>query len=267
MRAVHRLFHFAAIGALIGAALPDEVRAQAPKTHQIGEVRTVSKSGETRGVSRGARARRRVAVPRDSKALRIEVSVADRRLWAIMGSDTLLAAPAAIAEGSTFRYAGRTWKFETPSGVHTVLRKETDPVWRPPMWHYAEVAHQYGLKLAELPARRPVRLKDGSLLTVRDSLVGVVFPDSGNVFEPLPIDEEIVFDETLFIPPIGTKNRALDGELGRFRLDLGDGYQIHGTPREETVGTATTHGCVRLRDEDLAWLYENVPVGTKVYVR
>src|SRR3954470_15317876 len=113
MRALPLLLHFAAAGALIGAALPDEASAQAPKTHQIGEVRTVSKSGETRGVSRGARVRRRIAAPRDSKALRIEVSLADRRLWAIMGSDTLLAAPAAIAEGSTFRYAGRTWKFET----------------------------------------------------------------------------------------------------------------------------------------------------------
>src|SRR4051794_1414997 len=138
MRSARFLLYFAATAALIGAALPDEARAQAPKTHLVGEVRTVSKSGETHGVSRGSRSRRRVAAPRDSKALRIEVSVADRRLWAIMGSDTLLAAPAAIAEGSTFRYGGRTWKFETPSGVHTVLRKETDPVWRPPMWHYAE---------------------------------------------------------------------------------------------------------------------------------
>ena len=270
MRPAHLLLRFAAAAAVIaaGTALPDEAGAQAPKTHRVGEVRTTSGNGETHGVSRGARSsRRRVAIPRDSKALRIEVSVADRRLWAIMGTDTLLAAPAAIAEGSTFHFAGRTWKFETPSGVHTVLRKETDPVWRPPTWHYAEVAHEYGLKLAEMPARRPVKLRDGTLLTVRDSLVGVVFPDSGNVFEPLPVDEEIVFDETLFVPPIGTKNRALDGELGRFRLDLGDGYQIHGTPREETVGTATTHGCVRLRDEDLEWLYENVPVGTKVYVR
>ena len=268
MRPAH-LLRFAATAALIGAGvvLPDEARGQAPRTHQIGEVRTVSSNGETRGVSRGSRSRRRVADPRASKALRIEVSVADRRLWAIIGSDTLLSAPAAIAEGSTLRFAGRTWKFETPSGVHTVIRKDTTPVWRPPTWHYAEVAHQYGLKLAEMPAKRPVRLKDGTLLTVRDSLVGVILPDSGGAFEPLPVDEEIVFDETLFVPPIGTKNRALDGELGRFRLDLGDGYQIHGTPREETVGTASTHGCVRLRDEDLAWLYENVPVGTKVYVR
>ena len=27
-----------------------------------------------------------------------------------------------------------------------------------------------------------------------------------------------------------------------------------------------THGCVRLADDDIEWLYENVPVGTKVYI-
>jgi L,D-transpeptidase YbiS len=29
---------------------------------------------------------------------------------------------------------------------------------------------------------------------------------------------------------------------------------------------AATHGCVRLRDDDIEWLYEHVPVGTKVYI-
>lgn len=259
-------FHYATIALFAAAAFPLGVEGQAPRTRQVGEVREISAAGETHGVSRGARSRRRSLTTRDMNALRIEISVADRRLWAIRGTDTLLAAPAAIAEGSTLRYAGRTWKFETPAGVHRVIRKDEAPVWRPPSWHYAEVARKYDLKLAEMPANRPVRLRDGTLLTVRDSLVGVISPDSAG-FQPLPVDEEIVFDETLFVPPLGTRNRALDGELGRFRLDLGDGYQIHGTPREETVGTATTHGCVRLRDEDLAWLYENTPVGTKVYVR
>ena len=32
------------------------------------------------------------------------------------------------------------------------------------------------------------------------------------------------------------------------------------------IGHATTHGCVRLRDADVTWLYEFVPVGTRVYV-
>ena len=85
-------------------------------------------------------------------------------------------------------------------------------------------------------------------------------------FALLPTDEHIVFDNTLFIPPAGTKNRRVYGELGRFRLDLGEGYLLHGTPYKESIGMAATHGCVRLRDEDIEWLYDHVPVGTRVYI-
>ncbi|HET7456769.1 MAG TPA: L,D-transpeptidase [Gemmatimonadaceae bacterium] len=222
----------------------------------------------TRGSARGARSHSAAARRRfDPNALRIEVSIADRHLWAIQGADTLLSAPAAMAEGTSLKYAGRRWTFKTPRGVHTVLGKNTDPIWTPPDWHYAEVAQANQLKLAEMPAHKPVRLSNGTLLAVRDSLVGVIFPDSGNRFEALPVDEEIVFDNTLFIPPVGTKNRIFDGELGRFRLVLGDGYMIHGTPDESTLETAITHGCVRVRDQDLEWLFDNVPVGTPVVVR
>jgi hypothetical protein len=117
--------------------------------------------------------------------------------------------------------------------------------------------------LRALP-KKGYRLSDGRRLTVRDSVVGVIVP--GYEWAPLPIDEEIVFQNTLFIPPLGTKNRRIDGELGKFRLDLGDGFLIHGTPYENSIGTASTHGCVRLRDEDIEWLYNNVPVGTHVYI-
>jgi hypothetical protein len=73
----------------------------------------------------------------------------------------------------------------------------------------------------------PYKLKDGRSLTVRDGLVGVL--ENGE-FASLPTDEHIVFDNTLFIPPMGTKNRKVEGELGRYRLDLGEGYLLHGTP-------------------------------------
>ena len=83
---------------------------------------------------------------------------------------------------------------------------------------------------------------------------------------PLPVEEHIVFDSTLFVPPLGTQNRAIDGELGDYQLDMGNGYLLHGTSRASSIGSATTHGCVRLFDVDLEWLYTFVPVGTKVYI-
>lgn len=195
---------------------------------------------------------------------RIVVSLLDRRLWAMSGQDTLLDAPIAVATGDSLAYAGRVWRFETPRGQRTVRRKAVDAIWSPPDWHYAEVASAQGLRLATLHADRPVRLADGRRLVVRDNRAGVL--DRYGRFAPLPLDEEIVFDGTVFIPPIGTENRRIRGELGRHLLDLGDGYLLHGTPYTYTIGDAATHGCVRLLDEDIAWLHANVPVGTSVFI-
>jgi len=199
-----------------------------------------------------------------STGFRLVVSLQDKRLWAIVGEDTVLNAPVATAKGTTLKYGKREWTFRTPRGVRTVLGKEADPVWIPPDWLYAEVATEYNLKLRKIERGQPIRLEDGRSLVVRDSLVGVVGKDAH--FYELPVDEHIVFDSTLFVPPTGTKNRRVEGELGKYRLNLGEGYLLHGTPDKESIGFAATHGCVRLRDEDIEWLYTYVPVGTKVYI-
>ena len=59
----------------------------------------------------------------------------------------------------------------------------------------------------------------------------------------------------------------LQGELGKYALDLGNGYLLHGTTDQRSIGTATTHGCIRLPDEELEWLYRHIPVGATVHVR
>jgi hypothetical protein len=206
---------------------------------------------------------RAYGMARDAKGLRVVVSLFDKHLWVLNDQDTLRAAPAATVLRTEFEYEGRKWKFDTPRGRRVVRKKEADPAWIPPDWHYAEVARDHGLKLRPL-SRKGYRLPDGRRIVVRDSVVGLIIPDFG--FAPLPIDEEIVFQNTLFIPPLGTKNRRIEGELGKYRLDLGDGFLLHGTPYENTIGTAATHGCVRLKSDDIEWLYNNIPIGTHVYI-
>ena len=195
---------------------------------------------------------------------RVVVSLQDKHLWAIVGEDTVLSAPAAVAKGTTLKYGkSKSWTFNTPRGARTVLGKEADPVWQPPEWLYAETAVENDLTLGYVYPGKPVKLSDGRFLAVKDNEVGVI---DGGEFAALPTDEHIVFDNKLFVPPLGTKNRKVEGELGKYRLNLGDGYLLHGTPYKESIGLAATHGCVRLRDEDIEWLYEHVPVGTKVYI-
>ena len=195
--------------------------------------------------------------------LRVIVNLEGHELYVLDDADTLIVAPVATAVDTTLSYNGRSWTFTTPRGKRKVLSKETNPVWTPPEWHYAEVAARQGLRLVHLDRGGAVTLSDGRRLVVRGDRVGAL---DASGFAPLPVDEEIVFDGTIYVPPQGTVNRRIEGELGKYKLSLGDGFLLHGTPHTESIGTAATHGCVRLLDEDVQWLYDNVPVGTSVFI-
>jgi polyisoprenoid-binding protein YceI len=198
-----------------------------------------------------------------SSGIRVFISIAERRFWVVRGdSDTVRTGAVAVGSDRTLRSGDSVWTFSTPQGASTVVAREVNPVWIPPDWHYVEIAHDSGLTLAQLRTDRPTRLRDGTLLVVRGETIGLVGPDT--LFRPLPADQEIVFDGTLFVPPFGSRNRRVEGVLGEYRLLLGNGVGLHGTPYKESIGAAATHGCIRLRDEDIAWLYEHVPLGTRV---
>ncbi|SFM88131.1 L,D-transpeptidase YbiS [Izhakiella capsodis] len=55
-----------------------------------------------------------------------------------------------------------------------------------------------------------------------------------------------------------------DNPMGLYALYIGRLYAIHGTNANFGIGLRVSHGCVRLRADDIKWLYENVPVGTRV---
>ena len=59
-------------------------------------------------------------------------------------------------------------------------------------------------------------------------------------------------------------------ELGKNRLGDVDSMQrfiyIHGTNEENLLGTTSSHGCVRIANEDIIELFNNVSVGDKVEI-
>lgn len=58
-----------------------------------------------------------------------------------------------------------------------------------------------------------------------------------------------------------------DNPLGVHMMRLGwPSYLIHGTNKPYGVGLRSSHGCMRFYPEDIAELYEKIPVGTKVTV-
>ena len=58
-----------------------------------------------------------------------------------------------------------------------------------------------------------------------------------------------------------------DNPLGKYAMTLGwPSYLIHGTNQPYGVGIRASHGCIRMYPEDIAALYHDIPVGTKVTV-
>jgi lipoprotein-anchoring transpeptidase ErfK/SrfK len=41
---------------------------------------------------------------------------------------------------------------------------------------------------------------------------------------------------------------------------------IHGTPASYSIGTAASHGCIRMYIREAEWLYNRVRVGTTVLI-
>jgi lipoprotein-anchoring transpeptidase ErfK/SrfK len=179
-------------------------------------------------------------VPRDRPYL--VVSLAERRVLYLKGNDTLFRAPVAVGSGATLVINGETKRFQTPRGRMSITHKEKDPVWVPPNWHYVEIARRNGMKIRDMSNAPP------------------------NALAGYPPGQVPISGNTVIIPPLGSPQRRYKGDLGAAKLEMQDGYYFHGTNKEETVGSAASHGCIRMLRDDILWMYDNVPVGTPVYI-
>ncbi|UVK77603.1 MAG: L,D-transpeptidase YbiS [Sodalis sp. Fse] len=66
--------------------------------------------------------------------------------------------------------------------------------------------------------------------------------------------------ETLLnVFPTGPNN-----PMGLYALYVGRLYSIHGTNANFGIGLRVSHGCVRLRDDDVKYLFDHVSIGTPV---
>ena len=220
----------------------------------------------------------------------IVVSISDKRLWYRQGDRIIYTTRVATGTGKELVKEGPNggvhWKFETPRGRLVVESKETDPIWIPPDWHYVEMARKKHLGVVKLArgesipiatAGAPVRGTGaatasgaagtvGAVITVDGTDVVTRYSDGRKVPFEAREGREIIANRSVVIPPYGTNQRKYAGTLGVNRLYLGDGYGIHGTDDPNSVGSAASHGCVRLRNEDIETLYRIVPIGTVVYI-
>ena len=197
----------------------------------------------------------------------IVVSMADHRIWYKQGKEVLFEAQVATGSGKELvGGSGGNWRFETPRGRLVVKGKDEDPAWVPPDWHYVEMANKKGLGIVHLDQGESIRTGD-AVITTQGGEVVKRYNNGSTVSLGTGVEgKEIVANGNIVVPPYGTSARRYLGVMGTRRLELGDGYGIHGTDHPETIGQSVSHGCVRMRNEDIEKLYPMVPVGTPVYI-
>ena len=213
----------------------------------------------------------------------ILVSTAENKLWLRSNGQTVFEAVCSTGKGTTLAVDGKTLVFDTPIGKLHVVQKEENPQWVPPDWHYVEEARKNGMRVVHLnrgdtldartaqPARSDTgfwslfrgKKNNNPVLKVKGDTV--VISDGTNERELAP-GTTITAGDAIVVPPVDTKQRHYDKVLGKYRLELGDGYGIHGTDEPEKLGQSVSHGCVRVGDDDIARLYQMVNVGDTVII-
>lgn len=68
------------------------------------------------------------------------------------------------------------------------------------------------------------------------------------------------------IPEADADERFDPEAMGDYAIGFGNGYFIHGTVFERLIGVSVTHGCVRLRSEDIESVWKMTKMGTPIII-
>lgn len=277
VRDARKLSRLLAIDRMIGERMGpryEELKSQAGEREgRVSELR-----------SKVARATVRLDESADSDQT-VVVSTAENRLWVRQGGKTVFEAVVSTGKGTTLVENGKTMVFETPTGRFKIRSKEQNPVWVPPDWHYVEEARKKKGQVVRLEVGQAIDAATGEpvdttrgggvwslvegkpkrrVLTVQKGTVVEVSPD-GTTRE-LPAGEVIRAGKNVIVPPVTAPQRRFDKVLGKYRLNLGGGYALHGTLATDQLGRSVSHGCVRLADSDLEKLWQMTRVGDQVII-
>jgi len=234
----------------IDNAIEGEVKRQ---VRQLQEQMSNRSTQVTTLQSENASAQKQIEDLNDSDFV-ITVSTAENKVYARRNGQLVFEAVCSTGKNTTLQAGGQTTIFRTPIGRFRIQSKEEHPLWVPPDWHFIEQARENGLGVVHL--ERGQRL--GDLSVSGNDVVSNGYP--------LPQGELIVRGGAIVIPPVGTRQRQFPDVLGDYRLNLGDGYALHGTQAVSQLGRNVSHGCVRLSNEDIARLYAMANVGDEVVI-
>jgi lipoprotein-anchoring transpeptidase ErfK/SrfK len=184
----------------------------------------------------------------------ITVSTQENKVYARRDGQLVFEAMCSTGKNETLHANGETMVFRTPIGRFRIQSKEENPMWVPPDWHYIEEARKEGLDVVRLDYGHPI---------------ADLYVSGKDVYSngyPIESGEVLIRGGAVVIPPVGTRARQFPDVLGTHRLNLGDGYALHGTQAVATLGQSVSHGCVRLHNDDIARLFAMANVGDEVII-
>lgn len=140
----------------------------------------------------------------------------------------------------------------------------------------------------------PPTVREGIVINVAEMRL-YYFPKGGNTVEVLPIGIGQAGRETprnwvtsvqrkqqgpTWSPTLNTRREYAkqgitlpamvpagpDNPMGLYAIYIGKLYAIHGTNANFGIGLRVSQGCIRLRANDIKYLFDNVPVGTRVQI-
>ncbi|WP_434640048.1 L,D-transpeptidase [Klebsiella sp. I138] len=140
----------------------------------------------------------------------------------------------------------------------------------------------------------PATVRDGIVVNVAEMRL-YYYPPQGNTVEVLPIGIGQAGRETprnwvttverkqeapTWTPTANTRREYAsrgeslpafvpagpDNPMGLYAIYIGRLYAIHGTNANFGIGLRVSQGCIRLRNDDIKYLFDNVPVGTRVQI-
>lgn len=61
--------------------------------------------------------------------------------------------------------------------------------------------------------------------------------------------------------PLGTRWIGFDANGTDGRI-----YGLHGTNNPDSIGSYVSQGCIRLQNKEIEWLFDKIPIGTKILI-
>lgn len=108
----------------------------------------------------------------------------------------------------------------------------------------------------------PIGIGQAGRETPRNWVTHVERKLAGPTWSPTPNTRKAYAQEGKTLPafvPAGP-----DNPMGLYAIYIGRLYAIHGTNSNFGIGLRVSQGCIRLRNNDIKYLFDNIPVGTRV---